>query len=306
MSSQQQWLDVKEAYLKQIEKYLAEVDHPRRPEILRDVHKHMEEKFMELPAEQRNWDNCQRIVTEMGPPEDYAELLTEDEAVEPNHKKTVNRKTVWILFFTSIFIIIVAAVAISVLAYPKMPERMASHWGPGGQVDGWMSRTAGLIFTPGMMVGLTGLFLVILLIDPLRKNIDKFFSYYAGFIVIFNLFMLAVHGWMILWNLNIQIPANVFMPIAMACLFFYIGIILTHVKPNWFIGIRTPWTLSNEIVWQKTHKLGGILFKIAAIMILAGAVFPKYAIVFVLVPVLAVSAVTLIYSFVIWKRIKTS
>jgi hypothetical protein len=67
MNPQQQWQDVKEAYLKQIEKYLAEVDHPRRPEILRDVQKHMEEKFRELPAELRNWDNCQRIVTEMGP-----------------------------------------------------------------------------------------------------------------------------------------------------------------------------------------------------------------------------------------------
>ena len=119
-----------------------------------------------------------------------------------------------------------------------------------------------------------------------------------------NLFLLALHTWMILWNLNIQIPSNVFIPIAMACLIFYLGIVITNVKPNWFIGIRTPWTLSSEIVWQKTHKLGGVLFRIAAIIILVGAAFPKYAIVFVLAPVLSVTVITLIYSLVIWKKLK--
>jgi uncharacterized membrane protein len=82
------------------------------------------------------------------------------------------------------------------------------------------------------------------------------------------------------------------------------GIVMTNVKPNWFIGIRTPWTLSNEIVWQKTHKLGGVLFRLAAIIVLLGAVFPKYAIAFVLVPVLSVAVITLIYSLVIWKKLK--
>lgn len=306
MNSEQQWLDVKEAYLKQIERYLAQVDHPRRPEILRDVKKHMDEKYGHLSAEQRNWDGYQQIVTEMGPPQEYAELLAEDDAAEKLNVEPVSRRRIWTIFYVCIFVLLTAAVLMSVLAYPRMPERMASHWGPGGEVDGWMGRTAGLIFAPAMMVGLTGLFLVILLIDPLRKNIDKFFSYYAGFIIIFNLFLLAVHGWMILWNMDIQIPANVFMPIAMACLFFYLGIILTHTKPNWFIGFRTPWTLSNEIVWQKTHKLGGTLFKIAAIIILIGAIIPKYAIIFILVPLLLVSGVTLVYSFVIWRQVKTS
>lgn len=208
------------------------------------------------------------------------------------------------MMLTLVAMIIIAAIAMSVLANPKMPEQMATHWGASGQVDGWMNKTVGLSFTPALMVGLTALFLIVLLIDPLRNNIDKFFSYYAGFVVIFNLFLLTVHGWMILWNVGIQIPANVFMPIAMACLFFYIGIILTHVKPNWFIGIRTPWTLSNEIVWQKTHKLGGILFKIAAIIILIGAAFPQHAMWFILVPVFAVSGITILYSLVIYKSIK--
>ncbi|MBC8378379.1 MAG: SdpI family protein [Planctomycetes bacterium] len=213
----------------------------------------------------------------------------------------MNRKITLFL----ILVIVLAAVVISLLAYPKLPERMASHWGLGGQVDGWMPKSVCVWLMPGIMVFEGMMFFLILLIDPLRKNIEKFFSYYAGFIIILNLFLLAVHGWMILWNLNIQIPSNVFMPVGIACLIFCAGIVMSHVKPNWFIGIRTPWTLSNEIVWQKTHKLGGILFRIAAIIILIGAAFPKYAIVFVLAPVLSVAMITLVYSFVIWKKLKT-
>ena len=213
----------------------------------------------------------------------------------------MNRKVMLFL----IVVIVAAAVGASLLAYPELPERMASHWGPGGQVDGWMDKSVCVWIMPGIMVALTALFFGILLIDPLRKNIDKFFGYYAGFVIMFNLFLLAVHGWMILWNLDIRISSNVFMPLAMGCLFFYLGIVMTHCKPNWFIGIRTPWTLSSEIVWQKTHKLGGILFRFAAIVVLLGAVFPEYAIVFILAPVLSVALITLIYSLMIWKKLKT-
>lgn len=212
----------------------------------------------------------------------------------------MNRK----ITFCLIAVIILAAVVMNVLAYPKLPERMASHWGPGGQVDGWMPKSVCVWIMPGISLLLTALFFVILLIDPLRKNIEKFFSYYAGFVIIMNLFLLAVHGWMLLWNLGIQVPANVFIPVGMACLIFYLGIVTSHVKPNWFIGIRTPWTLSNEIVWQKTHKLGGVLFRMAAIIILIGALFPRYAILFVLIPILSVAAITIIYSLVVFKKLK--
>ncbi|MHC4881003.1 MAG: SdpI family protein [Planctomycetota bacterium] len=213
----------------------------------------------------------------------------------------MNRKTAFFL----ILVIILAAVGVSLLAYPKLPDEMASHWNLRGEVDGRMEKSICVWLMPVIMLGLTGMFFGILLIDPLRKNIDKFLNYYAGFVIVFNLFLLVLHGWMILWNLDIQISSNVIIPIATACLIFYSGIVMSNVKPNWFIGIRTPWTLSNEIVWQKTHKLGGILFRIAAIIILLGALFPQYLLIFMLAPLLSVSLVTLIYSLVIWKKLKT-
>ena len=217
----------------------------------------------------------------------------------------MNRKTAIFL----IVVIVLAAVGVSVLAYPKLPDRMASHWGPGGQVDGWMPKSICVWIMPGIMLFQTVLFFVILRIDPLRKNIDIFFGYYAGFTIILNLFLLAVQGWMILWNLNIQISSNIFMPIGLACLTFYSGIVMNQVKPNSFWGVRpwgfhTPFTLGHEIVWQKTHKLGGILFRIAAIIMLLGAIFPKYAIYFIVIPIMLATAIESFYSYAIWKKLK--
>lgn len=85
MNPEQQWQDIKENYLKQIEKVLAKTDHPRRVQLLCDVKEHLERKYADLPASQRTWENSQRIITEMGPPEDYAELLTEERPAASSH-----------------------------------------------------------------------------------------------------------------------------------------------------------------------------------------------------------------------------
>ncbi len=83
----------------------------------------------------------------------------------------------------------------------------------------------------------------------------------------------------------------------MGALFIGLGYLIEHAEPNWFVGIRTPWTLSSERVWKKTHALGGTLFKIAGILAMIGVVFGKYSIWFVIVPILAVSVYLVIYSY---------
>jgi len=92
---------------------------------------------------------------------------------------------------------------------------------------------------------------------------------------------------------------------AIGFLFIYIGLILKHLKQNWFIGIRTPWSLSNEKVWNKTHKLGSKLFVISGIITLAGILFPPtFMILFILVPILASSIWLIVYSYLIYRKEK--
>ena len=85
---------------------------------------------------------------------------------------------------------------------------------------------------------------------------------------------------------------------AFGVLFYCLGIVVGNTKKNWFIGIRTPWTLSSDIVWYKTHKIGGKLFKAAGVVAFLGALLPAYALFFIIVPVIAVALYTVVYSYV--------
>jgi len=85
---------------------------------------------------------------------------------------------------------------------------------------------------------------------------------------------------------------------------YIISLLLAQARRNWFVGIRTPWTLSSEEVWNKTHKLGALLFKLVAIIILIGVIFPRYSIYFVLIPVLSVAVFLVIYSYTLYTKIE--
>lgn len=90
---------------------------------------------------------------------------------------------------------------------------------------------------------------------------------------------------------------NQVLPPAFGILFFYCGILIKKAKRNWFVGIRTPWTLSNEKVWDRTHQIGGKLFKITGIIAILGMFFPRFSFYFVLIPVILVAIYTVIYSY---------
>ena len=148
------------------------------------------------------------------------------------------------------------------------------------------------------------LFLLIPKIDPLKENIQKFRKYFDRFIVLIILFLLYIYLLAIFWNLGKRFNMIYTMVPALAVLFYYIGIMVENAKRNWFIGIRTPWTLSSEAVWDKTHKIGGKLFKIAALITLFGIFFGKYAIFFTIVPVILVAVYTFIYSYFEYQKEK--
>jgi len=201
-----------------------------------------------------------------------------------------------------ILAIIILSFIVGIYFYPRMPEEMATHWDAQGQVDGYMLKFGGLFLMPFVLVGLALLFIAIPRIDPLKENIEKFRKYYDGFIILLFVFMLSTHFQIILWNIGFKISPNVIGPIGLGILFFYLGIVCENAKRNWFIGIRTPWTLSSDVVWDKTHKIGGKLFKIAGVIAFFGIFFQSYAIFFILVPVILVVLYTIIYSYFEYQK----
>ena len=198
--------------------------------------------------------------------------------------------------------IILLSFAIGIYYYPQMPEKLASHWGAQGKVDGYTSKFWGLFLMPIISVGLLLIFILIPRIDPLKSNIQQFRKHYDGFVVLILVFLFYLYLLTIFWNSGYTFNMTIFLSPALAILYYYTGILIENAKRNWFIGIRTPWTLSSDNVWEKTHKIAGKLFKIAGIVALIGVFFKTAAIFFIVVPVIIVSIYTVLYSYLEYQK----
>ena len=201
-------------------------------------------------------------------------------------------------------IIIVLSVLIGIFSYGYFPEKVASHWGPRGEVNGFMPKFWGIFLMPLISIALLLLFIIIPKFDPLKKNYEKFRRYYDSFILMVIIFLFYIFLLTIIWNLGIFFNMSLAIIPAIGFLFFYIGILLKNTKRNWFLGIRTPWTLSSDIVWDKTHRLGSKLFMLSGIITLVGILFPDLFIWFVLAPVLISSVWLYLYSYLVYKKEK--
>lgn len=200
-------------------------------------------------------------------------------------------------------LIIMISFIIGIYFYSLLPDKVASHWNARGEVDGYMSKFGGLFLMPIISLVLLLLFIIIPKIDPLKHNIEKFRKYFNGFIVLMMLFLFYLYILTILWNIGVRFNfVHLLVPI-FSIFFYYCGILIQKAQRNWFIGIRTPWTLSNEQVWNKTHKIGGILFKIAGIISLIGILLPEYALFFVICPVIIASLFPVIYSYFEYQKL---
>ena len=198
--------------------------------------------------------------------------------------------------------IISLSFAVGIYFYPQMPDLMASHWSAKGEVDGYMSKFWGIFFMPFISIGLFLLFISIPKIDPLKENIAKFRKHFDGFIVLLMLFLFYLYLLTIFWNLGFKFNMPQLLMPAFGILFFYTGILTENAKKNWFIGIRTPWTLSSEAVWEKTHKLGGRLFKILGLITLLGIFIGQYAFILVIFSAIFIAIYTFIYSYLEYQK----
>ena len=203
-----------------------------------------------------------------------------------------------------VLILIIAATLAGLLLWNRLPDQMASHWNVNDQVDGYMPKTWGVFMVPLITLGMLLLFLVIPSIDPLKANIAQFREAFNLFIVLMVAFMLYIHALTLTWSLGYTgFKMSTSMLPAMGLLFIFIGFMLRKAKRNFFIGIRTPWTLSNDRVWDETHRLGSILFMASGVLALIGGIFGGMtAFWFLFVPIMGSTIFLLAYSYVLYQR----
>jgi len=211
-----------------------------------------------------------------------------------------------IKFYDIVSILIILVVAISAYFFNALlPDQVVTHWNINGTPDGWGDKNVLVVFIPFLIVGLYILFRFLPKMDPKKENYLKFDSAYHAFKLLIVAFMSIIYFISIYSNLGYDLSISDITTWLVGVLFIVIGFLIKDVKQNWFMGIRTPWTLSSEEVWKKTHLLAQKVFVIGGIcFIFMPYVSPTYVpIIFIFVIVMIIS-LSYGYSYWLYKKLE--
>lgn len=203
-----------------------------------------------------------------------------------------------------LILMIIAAFAISIYFYPMLPDRIPTHWNFKGEIDGYSGKLSGAYMLPVMNLAMYGLFIILPSIDPRRENYKLFSSTYIYFRYLFHIYFLGMHVIVIAAALGYNVDTGRLVMLAVSLLFMLMGNVMGRVKHNYFVGIKTPWTLASEEVWKKTHRLAALLWTIAGFL---GAVFAllRVNLGWIFIIILMVPAlVPAIYSYIIFNKMR--
>lgn len=163
-------------------------------------------------------------------------------------------------------IIIACSILLTIIVYNKLPDLVPTHWNTMGEIDKYSPKAFGAFMAPVIMIFTWSGMKFLPKIDPRKKNYEKFDKSYSVIVSILLTFFLVIHAVTLLAALGYGISIEKIIPLIVGVLFIVIGNYLPKSKSNFFYGIKTPWTLSSEVSWRKTHSLGGKLFVVAGIV----------------------------------------
>ncbi|NSW80720.1 MAG: DUF1648 domain-containing protein [Chthonomonadetes bacterium] len=200
-------------------------------------------------------------------------------------------------------LLIAAMLAYSLWLYPSLPERVPTHWNWKGEVDGWSSKPVGAFLLPGLTAVLWLVLLALPWLSPRGFKIEPFLSTYNLIVVMVLALMGYIHAVALHAAIHPRLDVSRALFGGVFLLFAGIGLLLGRVKRNFWVGVRTPWTLASEVVWDRTHRLTARLYALAgslgALAIWLG-VPPAVCLVVFLVLVF----VPVVYSLVLYKQME--
>ena len=202
-----------------------------------------------------------------------------------------------------ILLIALSPIIYLALIWNNLPDTVPVHWNHKGEIDRYGSKTTLLYIALLMPLILYALFLLIPKIDP-KKQIAKMGGKFQKLRFIITVFISITTIYIIYATKTMSLFNQNFMILLVGGLFLIFGNYFKTISPNYFIGIRTPWTLKNETVWKETHNVGGKLWFIGGLTLLVtGLVFSKSNyIVFIAITTILI-VVPIIYSYLRFKKI---
>lgn len=199
-------------------------------------------------------------------------------------------------------VLILATVAFTVAVFARLPDPMVIHWSITGEPDGYGSRLFGAFVLPVVMLFMWGLMEALPALDPRGANVEKFRDTYdvlvAAVVGVMCLLQVGILGSALGWPIQVGRLA----PISIGALFVLLGGLLPRFRSNFFVGIRTPWTLSSDTVWEKTHRVGGYgMSLVGLLLVLAGVAGSARWLYFAIGGAIATVLVVLVYSYLAWR-----
>ncbi|WP_141432160.1 SdpI family protein [Bacillus sp. 03113] len=200
-------------------------------------------------------------------------------------------------------ILILATIAIWIGFYTKLPSEIPIHWNYSGEIDGYATKLNAMLMNIGLMILLYALLVIAPKIDPKKENYKYFFRSFKIIQYSVLLLFFFINLMIISTGLGYHFPMKLLPNLIIGILFIVLGNYMQSVKSNYFLGIRTPWTLSDETVWKKTHRFGSKVFMVAGLLFIAGIFLPYKWGEIVIFPIILVTALLPIgYSYWVYKK----
>ena len=200
-------------------------------------------------------------------------------------------------------ILIILSFLLGAVVWNMLPDQIATHWGASGEADGYGGKFMGLFLFP--LIGVLMFLMIIFLpkLDPLKKNIEKFIDTFYNFMTSMIAFFVYIQLASIIYNFGFKFNFTFVIMPAMALLMYFSGELMSKAKRNYFIGLRTPWTLSSDKVWDKSNKFAGKLFKIIAGLVFIMLFFSeRFMIIGFVTLILIAVIISIVYSYVMFKK----
>lgn len=181
----------------------------------------------------------------------------------------------------TIGILFLVACGVSIWFQDRLPDPCPIHWNIHGQPDNYGSPILAAWLMPSITLPILGLLIGLPLLGPFRKNIEEFRQTYGRLCVILTLVFLALHVLFMLEASGVHTSIGSSIGIILGILFMVLGNWMGKMRRNLYIGIRTPWTIANDVVWEKTHRLGGRLFFVSGLVTAAVCLFASDVVCFI-------------------------
>ncbi len=158
------------------------------------------------------------------------------------------------------WLLMAAMFAAAAVCWHAAPDRIPIHWNIQGQVDGYGGKFTGLLMIPLMTLALYVMMVVLPRIDPGYVNYASFAGAYHAIRISLTVFLAGLYAVVLLAAFDKPVDVGLIVPLGVGALLIVAGAVMQRLRPNWFVGVRTPWTLSSRLSWDKTHRLAGWLF----------------------------------------------